>query len=146
MNVLSEIDHPMMMKEWTILTTTRAKRNFELRLRNPWFNEKTGKNEQKWILASCDQEFDEQGNLKTIMGCMFGLPRDIILKCGLTTAEPISVHRNMLKVWPWIKQNTNIRLLYTRKTFSRWLNWPLVACLHLLMMERLHGQMNNVCP
>lgn len=71
MNVLSEIDHPMMMQEWALLTTTRTKREFELRLRNPWVNPETGRNEQKWIIASCDQEFDEAGNLKTIMGCMF---------------------------------------------------------------------------
>jgi hypothetical protein len=100
MNVLSELDHPKMVVEWKILTTQRAKRTFELRLRKPWFNEQTGRNEQKWILASCDQEFDEAGNLKTIMGCMFGLPWDIMLTYRLTATEPTSVHRNMLKTWP----------------------------------------------
>lgn len=70
MNVLSEIDHPMMGREWDLLTKGKGKRTFELRLRNPWIDEKTGEAKQKWILASCDQEFDESGNLRTIMGCM----------------------------------------------------------------------------
>ncbi len=70
MNVLSEIDHPMMGREWELLTKGKGKRVFELRLRNPWLDERTGQYKQKWILASCDQEFDEYGNLKTIMGCM----------------------------------------------------------------------------
>lgn len=126
MNVLSELDHPKMAEEWKILTTQRAKRNFELRLRKPWFNEETGQNEQKWILASCDQEFDERGNLKTIMGCMFGIPH-IVLKRQLTVAEPISVHRNGLKAWPRISSRLNIRSLSTRKIFSKWLNWLLVV-------------------
>lgn len=88
MNVLSEVDHPMMMKEWEILTTQKAKRNFELRLRNPWLDERTGEKKQKWILASCDQEFDEDGNLKTIMGCMYvpGLGSDT--DHGLIVTEP----------------------------------------------------------
>ena len=69
MNVISESDHPLITKEWEILTTRRGKRTFELRLRNPWYDEK-GIPKQKWILCSCDQEFDEAGNLKSIMGCI----------------------------------------------------------------------------
>jgi hypothetical protein len=71
MNVISESDHPLITKEWEILTTERGKRIFELRLRNPWRDDATGKLKQKWILASCDQEFDEEGHLKSIMGCMW---------------------------------------------------------------------------
>jgi hypothetical protein len=70
MNVISESDHPLITKEWEILTTERGKRTFELRLRNPWYDDVTGAPKQKWILASCDQEFDKDGKLKTIMGCM----------------------------------------------------------------------------
>lgn len=58
------------MKEWEHLTKGKGKRTFELRLRNPWLDERSGTYKQKWILASCDQEFDEDGNLKTIMGCI----------------------------------------------------------------------------
>lgn len=70
MNVICESDHPVISKEWEILTTQRGKRTFELRLRNPWIDETTGEAKQKWILASCDQEWPEGEPLKTIMGCM----------------------------------------------------------------------------
>jgi PAS domain S-box-containing protein len=70
MNVISESDHPLITKEWEILTTEKGRRTFELRLRKPWFDEATGTPRQKWILASCDQEFDEDGKLKSIMGCI----------------------------------------------------------------------------
>jgi hypothetical protein len=69
MNVISEFDHPLITKEWEILVTEKGKRTFELRLRYPWYHE-AGNAQQKWILASCDQEFDEEGNLKSSMGCM----------------------------------------------------------------------------
>jgi hypothetical protein len=70
MNVISELDHPLISKEWTILTTERGRRSFPLRLRNPYIDE-AGNTKQKWILCSCDQEYDEDGTLLTIMGCMF---------------------------------------------------------------------------
>lgn len=69
MNVISELDHPLISKEWEILTTQKGRRSFALRLRNPWIDE--GIPRQKWILCSCDQEFDQEGNLKTVMGCMY---------------------------------------------------------------------------
>lgn len=69
MNVISEVDHPVIAKEWELLTTVRGKRAFELRLRNPWVD-KRGTQRQKWIIASCDQEVDPDGTIKTIMGCM----------------------------------------------------------------------------
>jgi hypothetical protein len=68
MNVISPLDHEVMTKEWEILTTEKGKRVFELRLRNPSFDE-SGNPKQKWILASCDQLY-EDGRLKSIMGCM----------------------------------------------------------------------------
>ncbi|KAH6666918.1 hypothetical protein B0J14DRAFT_192208 [Halenospora varia] len=70
MNVISESSHPKITEEWEILTTKRGRRVFELKLRNPWVDETTGEARQKWIIASCDQEFDEFGNLKSIMGCI----------------------------------------------------------------------------
>lgn len=69
MNVISEIDHPLITKEWELLVTEKGRRTFELRLRNPWIDDE-GIARQKWIIASCDQEFDEQGNIKSIMGCI----------------------------------------------------------------------------
>lgn len=95
MNVLSEEDHPMMAKEWEILTTQKATRIFELRLREPWIDEK-GQLRQKWILASCGQEWDEQGKLKTIMGCMFVF----LLSCsesGLIVLELILASKKTLR-------------------------------------------------
>ncbi|KAL2062733.1 hypothetical protein VTL71DRAFT_5805 [Oculimacula yallundae] len=70
MNVIAEVDHEVMKKEWEILTTQPGKRAFELRLRNPNVSE-SGQVRQKWILASCDQEFEADGTtIKTIMGCI----------------------------------------------------------------------------
>ncbi|KAG4420373.1 hypothetical protein IFR04_006485 [Cadophora malorum] len=70
MNVIAEIDHPVISKEWEILTTQPGKRAFELRLRNPWIRD-DGEPRQKWIIASCDQEFEADGTtIKTIMGCI----------------------------------------------------------------------------
>lgn len=69
MNVILELDYPLITKECEILVTEKGKRTFELRLRKPWYEE-SGKANQKWILASCDQEFDWQGNLTSIVGCM----------------------------------------------------------------------------
>ncbi|KAH9215859.1 hypothetical protein DL95DRAFT_336059 [Leptodontidium sp. 2 PMI_412] len=70
MNVIAEVDHPVIAKEWELLTTQTGKRAFELRLRNPWFTE-NGEARQKWIIASCDQEFEADGTtIKTIMGCI----------------------------------------------------------------------------
>ena len=70
MNVILELDHPKIAEEWEILTTKRGKRTFELRLRNPWYDGTSGEPKQRWILASCDQEFGEDGKLRSIMGCM----------------------------------------------------------------------------
>ncbi|KAK0124012.1 hypothetical protein ONS95_008999 [Cadophora gregata] len=70
MNVIAEVDHPVIAKEWEILTTQSGKRAFELRLRHPWISE-SGEPRQRWILASCDQEFEADGTtIKTIMGCI----------------------------------------------------------------------------
>ncbi|CAG8952915.1 hypothetical protein HYFRA_00007629 [Hymenoscyphus fraxineus] len=70
MNVISEGEHDKMKVEWEFLTTQRGRRTFELRLRNPWMDETDGTFKQKWILASCDQEFYDDGKLKSIMGCI----------------------------------------------------------------------------
>jgi len=69
MNVISELDHPKITEEWQLLTTTRGARSFPLRLRKPSVDSQ-GNPRQKWILCSCDQEWDEDGKLLTIMGCM----------------------------------------------------------------------------
>jgi hypothetical protein len=53
MNVISELDHPLITEEWIRLTTQKGRRSFALRLRNPWIDEATGTPRQKWILCSC---------------------------------------------------------------------------------------------
>lgn len=53
MNVISELDHPLITEEWTRLTTHKGRRSFALRLRKPWIDEATGASRQKWILCSC---------------------------------------------------------------------------------------------
>jgi hypothetical protein len=126
MNVISELSHPKITEEWENLTTKRGRRTFELRLRNPWIDEWTGEAKQKWILASCDQEFDEEGNLKTIMGCMF-VPLVVCQGHLMTRIEQILVHRSMQKKTPLLEQ-TWLRSLHcehkklqgTREISSRW--------------------------
>jgi len=106
MNVIAESDHPLITREWEILTTERGRRTFELRLRKPWFDEATGTPKQKWILASCDQEFDEEGNLKSIMGCITDISAqkhveedaveraNLVEKLALRTQEAAQHERN----------------------------------------------------
>jgi PAS domain S-box-containing protein len=69
MNVIAEIDHPKITEEWQLLVTEKGKRTFELFLRNPWYDE-DGNPQQRTILCSCDQEFDEDGKLISVMGCI----------------------------------------------------------------------------
>jgi hypothetical protein len=69
LNVIDEIDHPFMKYKWQKLVTEKGKQVMELRLRDPWYDD-AGHPKQKWILASCDQEFDEDGKLVSIMGCI----------------------------------------------------------------------------
>ena len=69
MNVISELDHPKITEEWLLLTTIKGPRSFPLRLRKPSIDSQ-GNPRQKWILCSCDQEWDADGRLLTIMGCM----------------------------------------------------------------------------
>jgi hypothetical protein len=60
MNVISELDHPIITEEWIRLTTQRGRRSFALRLRNPWIDEATGTPRQKWILCSCGKHIPRQ--------------------------------------------------------------------------------------
>jgi hypothetical protein len=60
MNVISELDHPIITEEWIRLTTQRGRRSFALRLRNPWIDEATGTPRQKWILCSCGKHIFRQ--------------------------------------------------------------------------------------
>ncbi|KAJ5050835.1 uncharacterized protein L3040_002704 [Drepanopeziza brunnea f. sp. 'multigermtubi'] len=90
MNFIAEIDHPVIAREWELLTTVRGKRIFELRLRKPWIDE-SGNARQKWIIASCDQEFDTDGTtIKTIMGCITDISaqkhaqEELLIRANLT--------------------------------------------------------------
>ncbi|KAH8796996.1 hypothetical protein F5882DRAFT_458574 [Hyaloscypha sp. PMI_1271] len=106
MNVISELDHPIITEEWIRLTTQRGRRSFALRLRNPWIDEATGTPRQKWILCSCDQEFDEEGRIKTIMGCITDISAqkfaeesavaraNLVEKLALRTQEAAQHERN----------------------------------------------------
>ncbi|RDW71506.1 hypothetical protein BP6252_08069 [Coleophoma cylindrospora] len=77
MNVISEKDHDKITEEWQLLITEKGRRVFPLRLRNPFIDPNNGAKRQKWILASCDQEFEEDGvTLKSIMGCITDISRE----------------------------------------------------------------------
>lgn len=74
MNVICESDHPIISAEWETLIKKPGKRVFELALRNASID-RNGRQRQKYILASCEQEWEwkpngERGQLKYVLGCI----------------------------------------------------------------------------
>jgi hypothetical protein len=68
MDLISENDQSKFNEEWKILISAKGKRTFDIQLKYSF-----GGAMQKWILASCDQEFDEDGKLTHVICCMFVL-------------------------------------------------------------------------
>ena len=70
MDIVFEGDRAMMEVEWHNITVLRQKRFIELRLRKKWYHGESGKWKNVWILAAGKPEDNEDGSLKSIMGCI----------------------------------------------------------------------------
>ena len=63
-----EEDRPMVEQEWYNLSELGLKRTFEMRIMYKWYHRESGTWKHKWIIASCGQEKNEDGSLKSVMG------------------------------------------------------------------------------
>jgi hypothetical protein len=70
MNVVMEDDRPFTTDQWHHLAVLREKRAFEIRLTKKWFHKPTDSWKYTWILACCGHEQNEDGSLKSVMGCI----------------------------------------------------------------------------
>ena len=68
MNIIMEEDRPMVAQEWYNLCELRLKRTFEMRIIHKWYHRESGSWKHKWIIASCGQDENEDGSLKSVMG------------------------------------------------------------------------------
>ena len=68
MSIVMEEDQPLVEREWYNMSELRLKRTFELRLVTKWYHKESGTWKHKWIMASCGQDQNEDGSLKSIMG------------------------------------------------------------------------------
>lgn len=68
MNIIMEDDRPYIEQEWYNMVELRLKRTFEVRFIHKWYHKESGTWKNKWIIASCCQDENEDGSLKSIMG------------------------------------------------------------------------------
>lgn len=68
MNIIMDEDRPYVEQEWYNMSELRLKRTFEVRLVHKWHHQESGTWKHKWIIASCGQDDNEDGSLKSIMG------------------------------------------------------------------------------
>ena len=69
MDAVFEEDLDLMRNEWSNLADKNIPRTFELRLKKKWYDKTSGKSSPTWILASATQEHNEDGSVKSVMGC-----------------------------------------------------------------------------
>ena len=89
MDMVMEEDRSYVEQEWYNMTELRLKRTFELRLIHKWHHKESGTWKQKWIIAVCGQDENEDGSLKSVMGSI----TDISL---LKQAQEDALERAML--------------------------------------------------
>lgn len=70
LDVVYEEDLDLMRTEWSNLADKRIPRTFEVRLKKRWYDKTSGKSTPTWVLASASQEQNEDGSVKSVMGCM----------------------------------------------------------------------------
>lgn len=68
MSIIMEEDRPYVEQEWYNMSELRLKRTFETRLIHKWHHKESGTWKHKWIMASCGQDENEDGSLKSVMG------------------------------------------------------------------------------
>lgn len=68
MSFIMEEDRPLVAQEWLNLGELRLKRTFEMRLVHKWYHKESGTWKNKWIIASCGSNENEDGSLIRVMG------------------------------------------------------------------------------
>ncbi|KAF6225924.1 hypothetical protein HO173_012696 [Letharia columbiana] len=68
MGIIMEEDRPYVEQEWYNMSELKLKRTFEVRLTHKWHHKESGTWKNKWILASCGHDENEDGSLKSVMG------------------------------------------------------------------------------
>lgn len=68
MSIVMEEDRPYVEQEWHQLSELRLKRTFEMRLIQKWYHTESATWKHKWIMASCGQDENADGSLKSVMG------------------------------------------------------------------------------
>jgi PAS domain-containing protein len=68
---IDDIDREYYAAKWVELTTKLLPITMELRMSNPWVGDIAGSvlTIQRWMLATFSPELDDDGNLKSVMGC-----------------------------------------------------------------------------
>ena len=66
--VFKESSTPKLMEGWARLTNDGMAWSAELELKKPWYDPVTGEQAETWVLVDWSPEFDEDGNVKIIMG------------------------------------------------------------------------------
>ena len=69
--IIAEEDHPLLWEEWDKVTVGKVEIRFEIRVTKPWINNTTGKptQESAWLLVMAFPVRDEDGSVRSIMGC-----------------------------------------------------------------------------
>ncbi len=70
MNVVMEGDRAFTADQWHYMAVLREKRTFEIRLTKQWYHKSTDSWKYTWILACCGHEQNDDGSLKSVMGCI----------------------------------------------------------------------------
>ena len=68
MEIYKESSIPILKQGWDRLTKDCMSWSAELELKKPWYDPATGEHVENWILGDYQPEFDEDGNVRTIMG------------------------------------------------------------------------------
>lgn len=70
MDTIFEDDLDLMRSEWSNLAEKRIPRTFEIRLKKKWYDKTSRKSTPTWILVSASQEQNQDGSVKSVMGCV----------------------------------------------------------------------------
>lgn len=70
MNAIMEEDRPLAETQWYDLNVLKQRRAFEVRLMKKWYHKASGSWKNTWILCCCGHEENEDGSVKSVMGCI----------------------------------------------------------------------------
>ncbi|KAI9649819.1 hypothetical protein NHQ30_002401 [Ciborinia camelliae] len=74
---IGDLDRPKFTSKWVELITKNTTIAIETRMGQPWVGDIAGSTLtiQRWVLATFSPELDENGNLKSVMGCSTDISR-----------------------------------------------------------------------